>query len=567
MHDEPSTETPGLTGAFVILLFGGAAMAANQLVRCASEPFESLQRCLQGDAQDAIILGGIAIVLALGMSWTELRKWQKGSFKPASPGHWQSDERLLTFAEAWADQVESIERGSAAAGSRDVDGFLGEVDRMRVYEQLRRQIGLPAPADAESSETRGGTNGTRLFVALGLFAWAAWVLSGPIGCLGERVARCRDVGIGDLWLGGAAIVGAGVFLLLREPAVWKGWAGSSIPPERADAQSWIVDQWLRLVAEGREPTGTAALSRGAAIARTLAEYVPLARAAGVTTDPTDVAAGFGNVIAEQPPVGSTAIRPQSELPYPRGVIKAALYAVIALTRDDHRRQSAKSVLMFLEDYRPDAELVPYREQLGLAQARVAFIDQIGRRQRAGEAVGPEVLDDFAKIRYDPEKLRPLVERVEEAKARTIAEVEVRLGHLFAGRSAFPVWFMTRTSNSLEHAEALEKAVASGVPHGYFEGRADVRSSDALFAEVVELERHLADARRYEVRDEDREDLGLYRIPLEAVVEAARQMRDAFVAREAAAYGEAQSRLRTAIERLRRVSGEYLKRFAPAIVSE
>lgn len=572
VEDEPSTGIPGFMGAFVILLFGGAAMATNQLVRCVSEPLGSLQRCLQGEAQGATILGGLALLLAVSTSFAALRTRQTERPATATAGDslgWQGgDERLVAFAEAWADQIESIERSVAAVDAKDVDvdSLLAEGARIRTYNQMRREIGLTAPTDVTAA-SKGDTNKTRLFIALALFAWAAWVLAGPIGCLGERGARCRDAAIGDLWLGALGIIAAGLFLLVREPSVWKGRCESPVPPEHVDAPTWIADRWLRLVAEGREPAGPAALSRGAAVARALAEYVPLARAAGVAAEPTDVAAVFGKVVTSTAPIGSTAIRPQSELPYPRGVIKEALYVMIALTRNDHRRESAKSVLMLLEDYLPDAELTPYRAQLEKARAQEALIDEIGERHRAGEKIGPDVLDDLRKLSGDREALRPLVERVEEAKARTIAEVEARLGHLFPGRSAFPVWFMTRTSHSRERAESPEQALASGVPHGYFEGRASAPSADALFAELAELERHLADVRRCDVRDKDREDLGLYRIPLEAVVDAAREMRSALVWREAAAYDEAQDRLRAAIERLQRVNGEYVKRFAPTFASE
>jgi hypothetical protein len=530
-------------------------MSVAQLGRCASSRFGSLVSCVQGEANTAVIVGAIALVLATWLAVASFREWRKRPARKVPTPWQQADDRLIAFADAWGAQIEGRERFGTAIGQGG-DALMGEITLQAGYHRLRRAIGLPHEAPA--SEKHSSPNGMRTIVGLVLFAWAAWVLSGPLSCFDDPSRRC--VGnplVGDMAIAGLGIIVAGLWILLRPPAVWMGWRGAVVPPEQTDPVLWMADQWKRLVAQDQEPRGSAALETGASIARAVAEYVELARAAGVSEDPLTVAAHFGNQFADSNDVGRGQIRSAKELPYPRGVVRAALYALIAATRSEKRREAAKLMVMYLEDYVDEATLAPYAALLEKEEAQNKFLLKIGTAQQRGEQLANDALiEEFGGVAYDRDALAPLTEEVDRAKARALHAVEERFGHLFSGRSAFAVWLVNSMSAAVRHADHVSRAVASREDSGRPPGRAPDPATETLFSALNDLESRFSEAQRYDVREEDRETLGLYRVAISALASAARDLRTSWIAGNAQVFAMAAQAFEAALKRLRTVRDGY-----------
>lgn len=530
-------------------------MTAAQLLRCATSPFGSVVSCVQGEANTAVIVGAIGLVLAASVAIASLRDLRKRQ-KPQPAHPWQqADDRLIAFADAWGAQIEGDERLESAI-QQGGDTLVNEIMVRAGYHRLRREIGLPN--ETPEGKTQSTPNGTRTVVALVLFAWAAWVLSGPLSCLDDLARRC--VGnplVGDMTLAGLGIIAAGLWMLLRPPAVWMGWRGAVLPPEQSDPVLWMADQWRRLVAQDREPRGSAALESGAAIARAAAEYVELARAAGVSDDPLTVAARFGNQFADSNDAGRGQIRSASELPYPRGVIRAALYVLVASTRSEKRREAAKTMVMFLEDYVDEARLAPYAAMVKQEEAQNKFLFKIAAAQKRGEPLDDStLLDEFGKVAYDRDASAPLNDEIDRAKARALEAVEARFGHLFSSRSAFAVWLINSMSAAVRHGEHVSRAVSNRGDQTQSPASAPDPGTERMLAELGDLEGKFSEAQRYDVREDDRETLGVYRVAVSALATAGRALRTNWAGSDARNFSEAAAGFDAALQRLRAVRDGY-----------
>lgn len=76
-------------------------------------------------------------------------------------------------------------------------------------------------------------------------------------------------------------------------------------------------------------------------------------------DVRDVTDRFEVFVSERSLGWSPKIRPESELPYPKAIVQAALRAAVAAANDDSERERWTSCLVELEYFLPDRELEPY----------------------------------------------------------------------------------------------------------------------------------------------------------------------------------------------------------------
>ena len=96
-------------------------------------------------------------------------------------------------------------------------------------------------------------------------------------------------------------------------------------------------------------------------------------------DPLDVAANFGEQMAQHADTGGYPIRSERLLLYPRRVVREALYVMLVATRNAKRRASVGLVLMDLAEYVPDDELEPYKDAVADADAFLRHSFQAAKR--------------------------------------------------------------------------------------------------------------------------------------------------------------------------------------------
>ncbi len=216
---------------------------------------------------------------------------------------------------------------------------------------------------------------------------------------------------------------------------------------RVASFQWIAREWRRLEAIGAEhdtPT------RGARIAAALSEYDSLATAVGVSTDPMVVAATFGEQMAQRSDEGRYPIRPESELPYPRPVIRAALHVMAVATQNEKRRTSIGPVLVSLAGYVKDQRIAAHQDAYAKA---AAFYEGMLAMAKAGAAPTENNLRDLTTS-YEPEALQPLEDLVREEEIAEILDLETRHGDVVGRGQAFGMWLMVSADRIVRAAEKV-----------------------------------------------------------------------------------------------------------------
>lgn len=461
-----STKTPGLGGMLAILLLTGATLAALQVARCAQSPFGSLVTCAtESPGSDAALMGGIAFVIGAGIVIAAIKDRRKRAIAPAST----AKPDLFTFAESWARSTEWQERfAQQRQCGLDTDGIVEVVQELSAYHAQRRALGLRDPDDDDKKAEITNQGGTRMVLALIAFVWAAWVLSGPIGCVGDRTRRCASPEPGDLWIAGLGIAAAGLWVIWRTPAAWSGWR----PQQQRDLPApvdWIADEWIRLIAAGRQPTGENAGRRGALIAGVVADYMQIARAAGIAKSPLDVAADFGGQIADVADAYKYAIRSERELQYPRGLIAAALYVMIATTDNPKRQSSTRLVLTMLEDYLSLERYAEVSDVIKGAERESELLAEVRRNWKPGTPLDATAIRAFAENNIDREALSALMSERGRLKALALERLEERLGDTLGGTESFGLWLTVLIGDVVDTAERLAKAIQTAVEAGHISG--------------------------------------------------------------------------------------------------
>jgi len=559
---------PGCVGALWIALATLSVVMLRTIASCLADTTfgrPTLVGCIQQHTDGAVLGGGAAALALLILGAAVL-----GRFRPAKNASTvrPEDVSVVEFAERWADEHEQYERLVTADPSQETDMFLAEGRGYVRYIQLARAVGVTMPrrdADPEATTSASSVRSTRALLAGVLAVAGIWIAWNPATCAiaQSSLEQClRDPGRIDWLLGGVGVLSAAGYLALRTPPIWMGDA----PAEGLSPTAWIANEWQRLVALGREPTGADHQRRGAWIAETVSEYMQLARAVPFSaptwiatgkmvsldhTNPLDVAAAFGEQMAQHADSGGYHIRSERALLYPRRVIRAALYVMLTATRNEKRRASVGPVLTDLAEYVADAELEPYKDAIAAADAFMKHTFQLGQRGNTT----PEFLEQSMKLieRYDAKRLAPIEDLVVRRQADDLAELERRFGELVGHGSASKLWFMGSLERVVRCAEAIEERKQSQTLDSLFgDQRPEAVGTVVRIFGSKELQAEIEAVQKYQGRPEAREQLDLYRGLLERLDQAQADQVSTILLGDRTAFQAAEAAFRNYLDLLRKM---------------
>lgn len=139
----------------------------------------------------------------------------------------------------------------------------------------------------------------------------------------------------------------------------------------------------------------------------------------------DVTDRFEVFVSERSLEWSPRIRRESELPYPKAIVQAALRAQVAVAQDDAARERWTSCLVELEYFLPDRELEPYWAAL---EHERECIRLMGRAHLQHGLDGPDGLTPELTASYERHvagaaALHPLRDRIAAARERMARELQ------------------------------------------------------------------------------------------------------------------------------------------------
>ena len=137
------------------------------------------------------------------------------------------------------------------------------------------------------------------------------------------------------------------------------------------------------------------------------------------SDVRDITDRFEVLVSERSLGWSPKIRPESELPYPKAVVQAALRAAVASAHDDSERERWTSCLIELEYFLPDRELEPYWAALEHERECIRLMGRTNLQHALDQPNGLTAELEAAYRRHvaGAAALRPLRDRVAAAAAR------------------------------------------------------------------------------------------------------------------------------------------------------
>lgn len=149
------------------------------------------------------------------------------------------------------------------------------------------------------------------------------------------------------------------------------------------------------------------------------------RAAVPTRPFRDVTDRFEVFVSERSLGWSPRIRPESELPYPKAIVQAALRGQIASANDDLERARWKSCLVELEYFLPDRELAPYWAALDHERECIRLMGRANLPHAVDRLGGltPDLVAAYERHVAGAAALGPLRDRVAAAVARLAKELQ------------------------------------------------------------------------------------------------------------------------------------------------
>ena len=155
---------------------------------------------------------------------------------------------------------------------------------------------------------------------------------------------------------------------------------------------------------------------------------PRSRRASVTTrgagDVRDVTDRFEVFISERSLGWLPKIRPESDLPYPKAIVQAALRAARASAQDDSEWARWTSCLVELEYFLPDRELEPYWAALEHERECIRLMGRANLQHALDRPDGltPELKASYERHVAGAAALRPLRDKVAAAAGRVAKEL-------------------------------------------------------------------------------------------------------------------------------------------------
>ncbi len=119
------------------------------------------------------------------------------------------------------------------------------------------------------------------------------------------------------------------------------------------------------------------------------------------------------------------IRSESELPFPKAIVQAALRAAIASARDETQRERWVACLVELEYFLPDYELEPYWAALEHERECIRLMGRANLQHRLdqGDGLSPALQASYERHVAGAAALHPLRYRVASAAERVAREVQ------------------------------------------------------------------------------------------------------------------------------------------------
>ena len=162
--------------------------------------------------------------------------------------------------------------------------------------------------------------------------------------------------------------------------------------------------------------------------RSLLPSAPEPRSAPATSqrasEVRDVSDRFEVFVSERSLGWLPRIRPESELPYPKPTIQAALRAARASARDDSERDRWTACLVELEYFVPDRELEPYWAALEHERECIRLMGRANLQHPLDRPSGltPELRASYERHVAGAAALRPLRDTVAAAAQRVAREL-------------------------------------------------------------------------------------------------------------------------------------------------
>lgn len=230
--------------------------------------------------------------------------------------------------------------------------------------------------------------------------------------------------------------------------------------------------------------------------RALSEYLDLAKKYGATKDFFEVAGAFGELIERTP----ADVLPASEedLPYPKALVEAALFAVIGMTPGT-REQAKAALVVHLQHFLPAGDIGAHAAALDAARAYHRTLAR-GDVQQAFEAAG--------YVGGALDRIAPLQRRVHAAQRRKEMEVHERFPEFWPDLPNYFLWQRSHVSD-LVRAAKEGKALLDGIrgeaiPTDAETSHADWRTFEARLTEVAHLAKE-AEQRAVEEEHRERHD--------------------------------------------------------------
>ena len=144
-----------------------------------------------------------------------------------------------------------------------------------------------------------------------------------------------------------------------------------------------------------------------------------------TGEVLDVSDRFEVFVSERVLGWLPRIRGESELPYPKAIVQAALRAALASAQDDSGRSRWVSCLVELEYFLPDRELEPYWAALEHERECIRLMGRANLEHRLDRPNGltPELQASYERHVAGAAALRPLRDRVAAAADRIAKELQ------------------------------------------------------------------------------------------------------------------------------------------------
>jgi len=140
------------------------------------------------------------------------------------------------------------------------------------------------------------------------------------------------------------------------------------------------------------------------------------RRRGDSADVRDVSDRFEVFVSERVLGWLPRIRSESELPYPKAIIQAALRAAVAAAADDAERSRWTECLVELEYFLPDRELEPYWAALDHERECIRLMGRANLQHPLDRPNGltPELQASYERHVAGAAALRPLRDRIAAA---------------------------------------------------------------------------------------------------------------------------------------------------------